>query len=158
MFDVCLEVDPEPERLSAVRALIRSTLQEWELAEHADSAAVVASELATNAILHARTPFRVTIQAGSRGAVRIDVADDNPRLPVLSPDDLGATSGRGLHVVAGLATRWGAETEGTGKIVWAELGTADPVDDPECVDLQGVQSAEEALERIDAHQDDPAAR
>jgi anti-sigma regulatory factor (Ser/Thr protein kinase) len=153
MLEACLDLDPDPDQVTVVRAFVKATLQDWEMADRIDDTTLVASELVTNAILHARTPLRVVLQVRDLDVVRVEVTDDNPRSPVRAPDDGGATTGRGLHVVAGAATNWGTHTEGTGKTVWAELGARHP-DDPDCLDLRGVDSAEEALARIDERDPD----
>ena len=156
MLEACLEVDPSPEQVAVVRAFVRATLAEWELTGLVDAAQLVASELATNAMLHARTPFRVTVRSAGMATVRVEVTDDNPRLPIRPPEEEGATSGRGLQVVALVSSAWGTETDGLGKTVWADLGVLETSDDPECLDLRNVQSADEALDRIDGRRSDPS--
>ena len=71
-------------------------------------------------MLHARTHFELRLLAYEE-CLRIEVFDLNSRLPIagLVPDD--ATSGRGLLLVQALASSWGVETHGVGKIVGAEL-------------------------------------
>jgi serine phosphatase RsbU (regulator of sigma subunit)/anti-sigma regulatory factor (Ser/Thr protein kinase) len=81
---------------------------------------LVASELVTNAVLHAGGVADVAIRAID-GGVRIEVADrtrDAPFVAVASDD---AMTGRGLALVARLASRWGAEPREGGKVVWAEV-------------------------------------
>lgn len=86
----------------------------------AEDAAVVVAELGANAVAHARSRFTVTLS--SLGAsVRIEVRDDSDALPpVREPAGL-EVSGRGLRMVASLATDWGARFQGAGKVVWADL-------------------------------------
>jgi anti-sigma regulatory factor (Ser/Thr protein kinase) len=84
------------------------------------------SELATNAIEHARSPFTVAIsESGVR--LRVSVEDDDPTRPHLrsaAPDD---TRGHGLRSVEALAASWGTELiEGDGKAVWFEVMTREP--------------------------------
>ena len=52
---------------------------------------------------------------------RIDVADDDARLPTLRDYVAKSVSGRGLHMIAASAARWGFESTTTGKDVWFEL-------------------------------------
>ncbi|MGD9754787.1 MAG: ATP-binding protein [Acidimicrobiia bacterium] len=94
------------------------------VAEHhptlADDVRIVVSELASNAVLHAGTPYDVLAQvAGDR--VRVEVADAAPALPAVRYPALEATSGRGLHLITALCERWGVEQRGGGKVVWVEL-------------------------------------
>lgn len=82
--------------------------------------ATVVSELVTNAVLHARTPFKVKISAFD-DSIRIDVSDQSPNLPMRRPYQLTEITGRGLHIVEKLADRWGVAQDGPGKTVWFEL-------------------------------------
>lgn len=67
-----------------MRAWARRALVECELLVLADVAVLVATELATNAVLHTRTPFRVTLSAEGSSGVRVE-AFDNARPPVRAP-------------------------------------------------------------------------
>lgn len=51
------------------------------------------------------------------------MTDTSHRLPVLPVAELDteATSGRGLLLVQEIADRWGVQSEGLGKRVWAEI-------------------------------------
>lgn len=83
-------------------------------------ARLVVSELATNAVIHAATPFVVSVRC-TGSAVRISVRDWNPSRPVLRGGDFASLSGRGLHLVAAIAEAWGVEDDPDGKTIWAEL-------------------------------------
>lgn len=104
------------------RHLITGAVRGWG---HDDDlladAALVATELATNAILHARTAFRVTVQRFGP-AVRISVRDRATAMPAVLEADPARPSGRGMHLVGALSRRWGVEVDAGGKTVWAELG------------------------------------
>src|SRR6476659_697330 len=75
--------------------------------EHIDDAALMTSELATNAVTHAATPFTVVVEVADQ-KLRVDIHDASVELPVAdlaaSPMALG---GRGLALVAALSDRWG---------------------------------------------------
>ncbi|WP_067071142.1 ATP-binding protein [Carbonactinospora thermoautotrophica] len=88
-------------------------------------AQLVATELFTNAVRHARHHGHpITVVLGPReDALRIEVHDPDPTPPVprLNPDP-EATSGHGLLLVASLARRWGTTpTPDGGKTVFAEI-------------------------------------
>jgi len=104
----------------AARRLVVGALRRWGVAAVADDAALVASELATNAVLHARSPFTVGVQRSDDG-VRVSVTDAAAGLPVPRAPAPGATSGRGLRMVEALAAAWGTTARADSKTVWAEL-------------------------------------
>ena len=83
-------------------------------------AILLISELATTAVLPARTDFTVGVRVDS-GAVRVEVIDANERPPQLAHTPPEATSGRGLQLVATLSTAWGVEGRRDGKVVWFEV-------------------------------------
>lgn len=86
----------------------------------ADDVQLVVSELTTNAVIHAGTPFSVSI--GCHGAaIRISVQDWSLAPPVVRDGIPLARSGRGLRLVDAVARDWGVESGPDGKTVWAEL-------------------------------------
>jgi anti-sigma regulatory factor (Ser/Thr protein kinase) len=86
-----------------------------------DVAQIVVTELAANAVMHARSSFLVSLR-GERGeAVRIAVRDRSHLMPAMRMDPAPTPSGRGLHLVAVLSRRWGVDVTADGKVVWAEL-------------------------------------
>ena len=98
--------------------------------------------------------LRVTVD-GSR--VRIEVFDENSRVPVQAACPPDATSGRGLALVSSLSSSWGIENRTDGKVVWAEIGPPGPEETPEgCVDLSGVDTVAQAFEHIDRTDPDSA--
>ena len=145
VLDVCLEVENDPKLVAAVRAFASTTLAEWELDRFREDAIIVVSELAANAVLHARTPMRLRLQSDGLSFVRIEMYDDNPRQPTLTPPPVEAASGRGLPLVSALASSWGIQSEGDGKTVWAQLGVR-PARLAECVTLPGVINVDDGID------------
>lgn len=86
-----------------------------------DEIELLVSELATNAIVHARTPLLLTL-CRQGGRVRVEVMDDDPTPPRvnLQPDPL-RPGGRGMCLVNALAADWGVNVNDHGKIVWFEV-------------------------------------
>jgi len=119
-----VEYDPRPSAVREARAEVRKQLEGWGLAETSDvveTAELLVSELATNALLHAASHFTLTLSA-AHGLLRCEVADSGRRTPrVLEAG--GSESGRGMFLVEALALRWGCHQDGPGKTVWFELGT-----------------------------------
>jgi len=78
------------------------------------------SELATNAINHARSPFSVVVRYDGQ-RLRIDVEDSSPLVPLMRTPSSDDTGGRGLLLVDALAAAWGVTPRPDGKRVWFEL-------------------------------------
>lgn len=87
-----------------------------------DSAELLTSEVVANAVLHGRSTVRLRVRAGGR-LVRVEVGDDDARLPVERPCDPAALGGRGLAIVAAVAARWGVDGDSAGKVVWFEIAS-----------------------------------
>lgn len=104
--------------------LVRDTCTMWQVdAERRQIAELVVAELVDNVVRHARTPAVLTLELGTAG-LRIAVRDGASRdlLSVLSLRGTGAQRpGRGLELVARLATAWGVEMHPVGKTVWAQI-------------------------------------
>ncbi|MFJ3598892.1 ATP-binding protein [Streptomyces sp. NPDC090126] len=112
-------------------------LQRWHFPnEGIEVARLLVSELATNAIQHARPTKTSEASAHSAGigtivlmlwptdgGVILAVSDPDPRPPAPRPSDTSATGGRGLVLIQTMANRWGYSPTQPhpGKIVWAEV-------------------------------------
>jgi hypothetical protein len=114
---------------------VRTYTARWLVVESPDTAEdedlldnlrLLATELSVNAMKHTISgrwrygSFRVRMWL-KVGRVRVEVLDQGwwsgPRLR----NDSTETSGRGLHIVAATATRWGVKRKGFGRAVWFEL-------------------------------------
>jgi len=84
------------------------------------TAALIASELATNAVCHGGSGFTLRVQTDD-GWARIDVTDPGTRWTSRLPADDLDDHGRGLAIVAALATRSGHQRGPDGTTAWAEL-------------------------------------
>lgn len=112
---------PVPQSVAASRHWVTRVLREAGCASVVENAELLVSELASNAVAYARTPFEVAVECLD-GAVRIEVLDEDPVVPSPSPTALDAASGRGLAIVEAVAEDWAAEPEApTGKKIWFEL-------------------------------------
>jgi anti-sigma regulatory factor (Ser/Thr protein kinase) len=110
--------EPDSSSVRAVRSFIASAT---DLPKDVETTVILlASELAANSVLHARTAYQVGVNAAF-GRVRVSVTDANPRLPVMKLHSLEAATGRGLRLVQTLADRWGVESHEMGKTVWFEF-------------------------------------
>jgi hypothetical protein len=134
-----VECQAEPSSVREARLFVVDKLQEWHADDLVDSAALLTSELATNAVLHTRRPFSVSVRRSGPG-VRVEVIDSSEELPRLrtpvasngqhvdAGDVLAAPTAdvdrlfSGLGMVDAVASDWGAHPiPGKGKVVWFEL-------------------------------------
>jgi hypothetical protein len=117
----------------AARVFVSDTLDGWGQPAYTDNALLCVAELAANAVLHGRGPFRVAVSQLEDG-VRVEVLDARgDDVPIAVPPSgvaaaviADSTTGRGLQLVAAVATRWGVVTRAGEKSVWAEIGEAPP--------------------------------
>lgn len=125
-----LELAPLPGAIPCARLHAVHVLHEWGLRALAEDAALIVSELMTNAadasiVLPERPPIALRLLASDKSLV-IETWDHSPL--DLEPRDADPDDecGRGLTVVAALSDRWGCERTGyRRKVVWAELALID---------------------------------
>jgi anti-sigma regulatory factor (Ser/Thr protein kinase) len=87
-----------------------------------DDAELCTSELVANALTHTASKQVTVTVARDAGNPRISVADDGAggQVPYVREDPL-AEDGRGMLIVAALATDWGVETGDHGTTTWFRL-------------------------------------
>jgi anti-sigma regulatory factor (Ser/Thr protein kinase) len=108
------------------RQFVAELLSELE-PEVGETAALLVSELATNAVVHASSDFAVTVVYPTpAGRVRVEVVDSAPGQPTPLRPPPTDPHGRGLLLVDSLAQAWGVDPAGTraGKTIWFELAPA----------------------------------
>jgi MEDS: MEthanogen/methylotroph, DcmR Sensory domain len=102
------------------RHFAAGAVRRWGAGDMADDVALVVTELAANAIVHARSGFTLALSA-QRDTLRISVRDTSP-LPEDAGSALLPAPLHGLGAVDAMAVRWGVESLGSaGKEVWVEL-------------------------------------
>ncbi len=115
--------------MSAARRFVREIVA-FAAPPLVDDAALIVTELVANAVLHASGPITVTaVVAPDVSSVRLEVEDSSPVPPVLREYGSAASTGRGLNLIARLASRWGVDGSEGGKRVWVELALDGSVDD-----------------------------
>lgn len=113
-----------PASAGLARRMVESTLSDPEMSAASYTAAVLVSELVTNAVLHGGTPLEVVVEVdGDR--VRVEVHDGSPRLPVRRDYSTLSGTGRGLLLVDSMSSSWGVERTADGKAVWFELDASE---------------------------------
>jgi Histidine kinase-like ATPase domain len=121
------EHDLEPHLASPRRArvLLRHACLDWALGDTYDDAALVVTELVSNAVRHAGTPCRLTITLDADG-LRLAVRDHGPLHPALLDAGNPRQCGAGLRVVTTLTQCWGVVPHLDGKTVWAQFPSRRP--------------------------------
>ena len=113
--------EPKPMNVRAAREFVADALEDQGFRGDTETVLLLASELVTNAVRHAATPFEITVEVEDEGVrvavIDVDV-DHGPRMLRPAPDD---TNGRGLLLVDQLSAVWGSDRVGRGKAVWFTL-------------------------------------
>jgi serine phosphatase RsbU (regulator of sigma subunit)/anti-sigma regulatory factor (Ser/Thr protein kinase) len=119
--------DPDSAAVPAARRFVRETLTSWQVPGCDDmlaNAELLTSELVTNAVLHAETPVRVTCRAHGC-EVEVSVLDRQPECTIPGVPgrtaDADREAGRGLVLLAALASSWGVTYAPAAKAVWFRL-------------------------------------
>jgi anti-sigma regulatory factor (Ser/Thr protein kinase) len=122
-MQVSTRLRSSPASARQAREFVGRALREEHADEQQDTVVLLANELVTNAILHARGDILLAVELVP-GKVRIQVTDQSSQLPVHRGGVQEATSGRGLELVDALATAWGVESmSDDGKQVWCEVAS-----------------------------------
>lgn len=122
-----LELPAGPRSPGEARRFVVGILQAWGRDDLEPGGELLATELVTNAVLHARTSMVVTL-SGSGDSVRLAVRDGSLVVPAQRHYGVAATTGRGLHLVAVLGHTWGVESYPDGKTVWVDLAPEEATD------------------------------
>jgi anti-sigma regulatory factor (Ser/Thr protein kinase) len=120
-----------PTAPSVARGHVRAVAREWGLADLADTAELLVSELVTNAVQASeRSKIRADLAlvpvvklwlTSDGNAMVIHVWDANPEMPVLKDLDNDDEGGRGLFLVSTLGKDWGFYRKDGGKVVWVMI-------------------------------------
>jgi anti-sigma regulatory factor (Ser/Thr protein kinase) len=112
----------DPQSLSQVRAFVGASLLERADGHLVADLQLVASELATNALVHTGMPFTVALEQDAR-CIRLTVSDGASAFPVQQTAARALDqSGRGLSIVEALSSDWGVRLGPNGsKSVWASF-------------------------------------
>ncbi|MEU3423466.1 SpoIIE family protein phosphatase [Streptomyces murinus] len=138
------EVPRDPAAVGPVRAECAATLEAWGLGDVGYTAELILSELITNAVRYGSPPIRVRL-LHDRGLI-CEVADGSSTAP--HPRRAAATDegGRGLFLVAQLASRWGTRYTARGKVIWAELSPQEDTPEP-AAGTEAVDSTDDILDQ-----------
>ncbi len=157
------DVPAVPASVPQVRRALLQTLREWhdgtptgagQLSDEVlDDVATVATELLSNAVLHAPGDLSVSVEVQPDGDLLLQVTDSGAALPAVRPVGGGGTTGRGLHLVGMLTSAWGVAVRpdgADGKVVWCRFGAPTSREAPELDDLlTQYDDPDDALVEID---------
>ncbi|BEL04687.1 ATP-binding protein [Actinoplanes sichuanensis] len=116
--DMMLPVAGAPRRS---REVVAGACLRWALPHLIDPASVIAGELVTNAVVHARTMLSLRLTL-SRRYLLLAVRDGSAEVPLLpGPAFTDPAAPRGLLLVDEMSAHWGSQPTGDGKVVWATL-------------------------------------
>ena len=110
-----------PAAAGEARSQARSAIAAWDVPVDPAVAALLTSELVTNAISHQAGETIMLVITCTRGQLRVDVHDTSWAMPELLDAPADAESGRGLMLVASLAADWGYYPTLAGKAVYFTL-------------------------------------
>jgi serine phosphatase RsbU (regulator of sigma subunit)/anti-sigma regulatory factor (Ser/Thr protein kinase) len=108
------------EVVGQARAVVAEAVGTLGLDALADQAALITSELVTNALFHGQGIVEIRVEPVDSG-IRISVEDRTRVPPVLALANTEAMTGRGLLLISSMSSRLGADVTETGKVVWAEV-------------------------------------
>jgi hypothetical protein len=156
--DGVLDLAPETESVPRARRFVREVLAGVpHEASIIDAAELCASELVTNAVLHARTEVQVRVEDLGE-AIRLEVRDRSTVMPRRIVHSVRSATGRGMEMVSLLARSWGVDlVDDRTKSVWCELSTTPAAAEPTDVDdiLAAWPDDEDLLVGMDAVEENP---
>ena len=110
-----------PAAAAEARRQVQAAICAWAVPVDESLAALLTSELVTNAIRHVPGQAAALVVSCGYGQLRVDVHDRSCVMPVLMDAAADAENGRGLMMVASLATDWGFYPTQEGKAVYFTL-------------------------------------
>ncbi|MEV5487667.1 SpoIIE family protein phosphatase [Streptomyces bobili] len=127
--NAALELLGGVEAAPRARAFASGVLTSWRFpAELHDLGVLATSELVANSLQHGIPPMRLRLRRTDRRLI-IEVTDGDDHLPRRRRAEPADESGRGIAIVATIATSWGSRrTPGGGKAVWCEFVLPKPSD------------------------------
>jgi len=110
------------EAVSSARAFTSGVLASWRLGEELlDLGVLAVSELVSNSFTHGHPPMRLRLRRTDR-RLTVEVTDADDHLPRRRRAEPVDESGRGIAIIATIASSWGTRrTPDGGKAVWCDF-------------------------------------
>jgi anti-sigma regulatory factor (Ser/Thr protein kinase) len=118
-----------PAAAAEARGQVQAALCAWDVPVDPAVAALLTSELVTNAIMHGPSQTVTLVITCGCHQLRVAVHDTSRSAPVPVDAPVDAEAGRGLMLVAALSTDWGFYRTPAGKAVYFTLAFSDDLDD-----------------------------
>ncbi|MFF8790000.1 SpoIIE family protein phosphatase [Streptomyces sp. NPDC015125] len=120
--NAALELLGGTEAAPRARAFASGVLASWRFPpELHDLGVLAASELVANSLQHGTPPMRLRLRRTDRRLI-VEVTDGDDHLPRRRRAEPADEAGRGISIVATIASSWGSRrTPGGGKAVWCEF-------------------------------------
>jgi anti-sigma regulatory factor (Ser/Thr protein kinase) len=112
------ELSSGPRTVAEARWFVAKALEDEEIEVDPETALILTSEVATNAVKHGKEPIELSISLEQEG-LRVSVFDRGPgfdpaEVPAGNPD----AGGWGLQLVDSLSSEWGVDRRDDGTEVW----------------------------------------
>ena len=121
-----LALRPDVTSPADARLFVTHWARTWGYRSLIPAAALLTSELATNAVVHAAEDFEVEVANTGHG-IHVTVTDTSVAAAAMLPASEVTAHGRGLRVVDAVASSWGVDrVDGSGKSVWFDLDVRAP--------------------------------
>ncbi|MBY3554528.1 ATP-binding protein [Modestobacter lapidis] len=117
-----IDLPAVPRSVVAARRVLRELLAAWGASQDRQDAELLATELVANVVDHVGGDGGLSLEIVlAEDWLRIAVVDGSAVRPVVQGLSGVRPRGRGLQMVAAIATRWGVEDHSGGKRVWFDL-------------------------------------
>ncbi len=121
-LSACIDLPATPRSVVAARRVLRELLGAWGAPQDRADAELLATELVANVVDHVGGHDGLSLEVTLAEAwLRIGVVDGSVLRPVVQEVSGERLRGRGLQMIAAIATRWGVEDHHGGKRVWVDL-------------------------------------
>ena len=120
------ELPPDPRSVREARSAVRRAMKIWGMGDLSGDTELLASELVANAVEHAGGEsigfaLRRQVDVAGQPAVICEVSDTSTTRPTVREAGPDAERGRGLMIVAALASGSGVRASPGGKTTWFTL-------------------------------------
>ena len=117
-----IDLPATPRSVVAARRVLRELLGAWGAPQDREDAELLATELVANVVDHVGGDQALTLEVDlADDWLRIAVVDGSAVRPVVQELSGERARGRGMQMVAAIATRWGVDDHHGGKRVWLDL-------------------------------------